>query len=471
MSKESKLIKNTAIYAIGNMSSKVLAYVMVMIYSHFINPSDLGYYDIVMTTVSLLLPIVTMEIHEGVYRLMVGKSQYTNNEIVGTSIKFLCFTTSVSALILIVLAFYVNIRLLSLILFYLVTFVFYSYLQIVVRGCLENKVYAFLGVLNSVITLISQFIGIVVLNNGIAALFYSLGMANTICILVVLLRFTFIIKSFPMRFNKMLLKEVLYFSIPLIPTTICWWVVNACDRYIILYGLGTEYNGIYAISTKFPTIVTTLSSIFYLAWQESALREYESEHRDEFFSDVFHKYHRILISACICCIPAVRVVIELFMSSSYSDAWKFTGPLFLSTVYMALSSFLGLGYQISKETGLSTITSAIAAIVNVVINLVFVKNLGLHAASISTLVSYFVMFVIRVKQTRKYFSIDYKVKELVAGPFVCGLLIAITFMTESIVMVIIETVICLLLACIINRDLLKPVVYKILKRKNKSIGE
>ena len=464
MSKESKLIKNTAIYAVGNMSSKVLAYIMVMIYSHFINPSDLGYYDIVIST-SLLLPIVTFEVHEGVYRLMVGRSQYGNDEIVGTSIKFLVFSASVSAFILIAISFWVDIKLLPLILFYLISFVLYGYLQIVVRGCFENKFYAFLGVLNSVITLVSQFIGIVLLNKGIAALIFSLSFANTICILVVLFKFNFIVKSFPKRFNKMLLKEVLYFSVPIIPTTICWWVVDACDRYIILFGLGTEYNGTYAIATKFPAIITTLTSIFYLAWQESALREYESEHRDEFFSDVFHKYHRILLSACICCIPAVRVVIELFISSAYSEAWKFTGPLVLSTVYLALSSFLGLGYQISKETGLSTITSVIAAVVNVLINFAFIKTLGLHAASISTLVSYFVMFAIRVKQTKKYFNIDYNVKELITGPIFCVLLIAVTFFTKSLLMVILETVVCVIVACFINMDLLKPMVCKFVKRK------
>lgn len=464
MSKESKLVKNTIIYACGNMSSKVLAYVMVMIYSHYISPSELGYYDLVMTTVSLFLPIITFEIHEGVYRLIIGMSQYSRDEIIGTSIRFLAVSTSLSAIILIAFSYFINIRLLPLIMFYLISNVFYGYLQIVVRGCSENKFYALLGVLNSIITLVSEFIAVVLLKKGIAALFFSLGLANAICILLILFKFNFITKAFTIRFNRMLLKELLYFSIPLIPTTICWWVVNACDRYIIMYGLGTEYNGIYAISTKFPTIVTTISSVFYLAWQESALKEYDSEHRDAFFSDVFHKYHRILISVCMCGIPAVRVVIELFMSSSYSQAWKFTGPLFLSTVYMALSSFLGLGYQISKETGLSTVTSVIAAIVNVAINVIFIKPLGLYAASISTLLSYFIMFVIRVKQTKKYFTIDYRVTDLVVGPVFCVLLMVTVFLTESIKMVIVESIICVLLACFINIDLIKSTACKFVKQ-------
>lgn len=464
MGRESKLVKNTIIYAIGNMSSKVLAYIMVMIYSHYISPSDLGYYDIVMSTVSLLLPVITLEIHEGVYRLMVGESRYNNDEIVGTCIRFLTCTSLISALILIIAASVIDIRLLPLILLYLLSYVFYGYMQIVVRGCYENKFYAFLGILNSVITLVCQFIGIVLLRKGIAALFFALSISNIICIIVILVRFNFIIKSVSKPFNRALLREVLFFSIPLIPTTICWWIVNACDRYIILYGLGTEYNGIYAIATKFPTLITTITSFFYLAWQESALREYESEHRDEFFSSVFQKYHRILISACICCIPAVRVVIELFMASSYSDAWKYTGTLLLSTVYMALSSFLGLGYQISKETSMSTITSIIAAAVNVVINFAFIKVIGLQAASISTLVSYFVMFVIRVKQTKKYFKIDYKVKELVLGALSCIFLIGTTFVFDSIYLILMESVLCVVVACLINRDLIKSVVKKVKTR-------
>ena len=45
MSREKALIKKTAIYAIGNLGSKILAYIMVLVYSYYISTDDMGYYD------------------------------------------------------------------------------------------------------------------------------------------------------------------------------------------------------------------------------------------------------------------------------------------------------------------------------------------------------------------------------------------------------------------------------------------
>ena len=102
------------------------------------------------------------------------------------------------------------------------------------------------------------------------------------------------------------------------------------------------------MANKFPTILTTITSIFYLAWQESAIQEYNSPNRDKFYSEVFKKYYILLFTLCLCAIPATRLVIELFVSEAYKNAWEYTGFLYLGAAFSALSSFLGMGYQISN---------------------------------------------------------------------------------------------------------------------------
>ncbi|MDD7406211.1 MAG: hypothetical protein PUG32_10110, partial [Bacteroidales bacterium] len=58
----SKLLKNLGIYALGNISSKLIMFILVPVYSFFISPDELGRYDIFFMCVTVLLPIVSMQL-------------------------------------------------------------------------------------------------------------------------------------------------------------------------------------------------------------------------------------------------------------------------------------------------------------------------------------------------------------------------------------------------------------------------
>ncbi len=460
MSQNSRLIKNTAIYAAGNISSKVLSYIMVMVYSHYILPEELGYYDIVITTVSMLLPIVMVELHEGMYRFLVDSGKYKKFEVLATSFKTLLLIAISSEIGFFIFSKFINVELSLLIIFYSISMILYYTIQMAVRGLSDNKLYASVGVINSLIILVCEVVGIVLLHHGIDALLFSMGFAYFVSTLLFFIKKVELKHCFTSKVNGDLLKELLKYSAPLIPTTICWAVVNSCDRYIIKWNLGKEYNGIFAMSAKFPTMITTITSIFYMAWQESAIKEYHSANRDYFFSNVFEKYSVLLFSSCLCSIPAMKFMTLLFLDEKYSASWMFTGSLFLAACYMALCSFLGLGYQISKQTLKSTINSLIAAIINVIINLSFIKLIGLHAASISTLVSYMALFFIRVYDTRRYFSIKYNWGKIIGLQVVSVLLIVFTFVVDNSIAIGSVTIICIICWFYFNKSIFEPIIKK-----------
>lgn len=463
MSQESRLVKNTAIYAVGNISSKVLTYVMVIVYSHYISPDELGYYDIVVTTVSMFLPIVMVELHEGMYRYLVSSGKYRRTEVLATSFKVLSLVAIFSELVFFSISRFINIELSLLIMFYSLCLILYCTIQMAVRGLSDNKLYATVGVINSLIILVCEVIGIVLLHYGIDALLFSMGFAYLTSSIIFFIKKNKLKVCFRSRINGSLLKELLKYSVPLIPTTICWAVVSSCDRFIILFYLGPEYNGMFAMSAKFPTVITAVTSIFYMAWQESAIKEYHSPSRDSFFSKVFDKYAVLLFSSCFCCIPAMKFMALNFLDVKYSASWMFTGALFLAACYMALSSFLGLGYQISKQTLKSTVNSMIAAVTNVIINLAFIKLVGLHAASTSTLVSYMTLFFIRVYDTKRYFTINYNWGKIVCLQIVSILLIIFTFVVDNSIAIGCVTISCIMTWLYLNKFIIEPIVKKMTK--------
>ena len=335
----------------------------------------------------------------------------------------------------------------------------YSMFQNAIRGLTSNRLYALSGIFNSILILAFELIGLIVFSMGVEGLLIA-QIASYICtILFIYWREKRLQGFFKTPIDRVLTKEIFNYSFPLIPNQISWWIVNSSDRYIILLFLGTAFNGIYSISNKFPTIITTITGVVYFALQETIIKEYNADDRDEFYSVTFEKYYTLLFSLICCAIPATNLIIKWFVGVEYKDAWQFTGFLYLSTVFSALSSFLGIGYQISKETKRSVLSTVSAAGVHLVINLAMVRFIGLHAASFSTFISYLVLFIIRINHSKKYFTLHIKwtyFSLLVLIPVIIMIISYFGNMTINILLTAI-TSICILMA---NRTILKTILKK-----------
>lgn len=464
MSKESALIQRTAIYAVGNFGSKILSYVMVLVYSYYITPDELGFYDLILTTISMVQPLILFQINDGVYRYLVDAQREKQSNIIGNGFHFLCLTTFLAEVLFLLVTSRFKIQYAVWIGALFASTMFFVFMQDAVRGLGQSKLYAVMGVLNGVVMLLSEIVGLLILRLGVLALVMSKVIANLVCVLVMVVLTPGIRQGARHRMQKQVLLPLLKYSAPLVPNTISWWIVNFSSRYIILGFLGASFNGLFAMASKFPTILTTITSIFYLAWQESSIKEYHSPNRDQFFSDVFRKYYILLMTLCLCAVPATRFVIELFVSEEYKSAWQYASFLYLGAAFSALCSFLGMGYQISKETARSFSTTVFAAGLNIAVNIGLIKVIGLHAASVATFAAYLFLFVIRMQHTKRYFTLYvewWKFWLLTAA--VIGMIV-ITIILPDVRLTLPICGICGGLTLYMNRELVMPIINKFRKR-------
>src|SRR5690606_32714093 len=144
------------------------------------------------------------------------------------------------------------------------------------------------GIINAFLILLLNIFFLVVFEFGIEGLFISTMIANIITIIFIMV----IIKINKLIiFNRVdldLSKKMLGYSLPLVPNTMSWWLINSADKFLILYFLSAEMNGIYAISTRFPTILMIINSIFLLSWQDYIL---EAKDNDQNFGNkLFDKF-------------------------------------------------------------------------------------------------------------------------------------------------------------------------------------
>ncbi len=464
MDRKEKLFKNTIAYTIGNFGTKILAYVLVLVYTHFIPSKELGYYDLIITTVSLFTPIILLMFDDGVYRWLIDANEKDKGLIIATCLRTITSMTIFSIAVLLLVNNFYPIKYIASIIVFLSSSMIYNLFLNSVRGLGNSFLYATSGIVNSVTLLVLELIGLTVFDLGVEALLVSKGISNVITIVFIYFKqkeFKGVLKS---PFNKTLAKDILKYSAPLIPNNICWWIVNSSDRYIILFFLGASFNGIYSISNKFPTIVTTISSIFYFSFQEAMIKEFDAQDRDEFYSNIFKKYYILLFSLIICGIPATKIVVELFTGVEYHSAWMYSGFLYLSTVYSALSGLLGIGYQISKETKRSVLSTVGASFINIFINICAISFLGLHAASLSTFIAYFYLLIIRLKHTKKYFKLKIEWRQFILLNLLSLVMIVITYIT-SIHVCIALTVLAVFMLVYLNKEIVLSIIDKVLRKR------
>lgn len=155
---------------------------------------------------------------------------------------------------------------------------------------------------------------------------------------------------------------MLAYCVPLIPTTVFWWIMGVLDRYLVKWFVGSDANGIYAVAYKIPTILTILATVFMDAWQLSAIAESgDRRAQARFYARVWDAFFS---AVCLCAggiIAFSPLLIRLLAAESYYDAWRYIPILTLSMIAAAFSSFMGSVYVVTKKSTASLWTSLAGA--------------------------------------------------------------------------------------------------------------
>ena len=412
MNKYKKLALNTLIFSIGSFSSKLLSFLLVRFYTEYLTRTETSTFDLVCQTANLLVPIATLSITEGVIRYGLD-AKYDKKQIY--SIGF--FTTLLGCLIIIpvlpLTGMIPELKSYTVILFiYLLASGFRMLNQYFLRATGKVKLFAVDGIFTTFTMLILNVLFIAVFRWGAMGYVLSIVISDALSSVFICF-FSKNLKYLQFKnIDKTLAKDMIKYSIPLIPTFILWWIVSSSDKYMIRLMLNPESNGIYSVSYKIPTIISIVSTIFFQAWQMSAITEYNSEDTEKFYSQIFSAYQSILFIASAGILMILTPLSKLLFAAEYYQAYHYI-PFLLSGVLMScFCQFMSSIYSAVKQTKNSLWTSMIAAAANIILNFILIPNphFGIQGAALATMISYMLCFIVRAFDTRRYvnYSIPWK---------------------------------------------------------------
>ena len=221
--------------------------------------------------------------------------------------------------------------------------------------------------------------------------------------------------------NPVMAKSMLIYSVPLIFATECNWIISMSDRFFIEAMRTTHELGLYAVSSRIPTIMVLVSSIFIEAWQISTINGSPREEQERFFTTVGNIYQALVVVLVSGIILFSKIFVWLFATPSYYEAWSFIPLLVIGSGFACLSNFVNSVYTLEKKSASSMVTVVLGALLNIMLNFLLIPNYGLQGAAFATAVSYIFMFLVRAVHTRQYITLRWEYARFLASGFVLAL--------------------------------------------------
>lgn len=470
-SRKKELAGNTLILSIGRICTQGINFFLLPLYTALLQPEEYGIVDLFNTYITLLIPIVSWAIDQGLFRFMLDKRDNMGEQKqLFSSIIVLNLLQCAGYLVLyLVIQPYISSPYKVFLAIDVILNVFLNTMLQFARGLGHNGSYSLASFLSAGFLVVLNVIFIAGLKMGVLGMFMATVLAKATSLIYLL------ISQKGWRFfsfegvHKEALKEVVRYSLPLIPAQLSWWVISASDRTIVSYFLGIGQNGIYSVAAKFSTIYITVFNIFILAWTEFVSVHINDSDKDELFSNIFKTVFSLFSAAALGIIAVMPIAYPLLTDAQYASGYTQVPILMIAALFQMLCGIYNTVYIAIKKSKESAKTSLFAAIINVLVDLALIKIIGLYAASLSTLVAFATMALYRFYDSQKYLKMKID-KKLVIFTFIVAVIDCAIVVYNHTITTVLNILFVIAYAFIVNKAVLTQIregVLKMLKLKRK----
>lgn len=411
--RKKELITNTVILTFGMLCTKGVMFIMTPLFTRWLSRAEYGTFDILVNYITLFIPLITLDIGEAVFRLLIEDNEQRIKRIISIAAIVNCFGLCVSVLVIkmIPLVFSTSGDLFDWFCIVLVAETIYTFFSMIMRGLKRLTAFTISSIIYVCTMVLTSVILVGILGMGLQGLLISYGIGYAVSSMymgiVCHIRKYISIKCF----DRNEFGQMLRYSLPLIPNAVGWWIINVSDRTIVTLFLGVESNAILAVTHKLPNLCQTLFSRFHLSWQQSAAESIKDKDKDSFFNDIFNRLIVTISSGAIILISFNYIYFKLY-SIEYFYGYYISPILTFSMVVYSITQFIGGIHNANMETKKNGATTIIGALINIIVHLALIKFVGLFAAVISTLIAYLIIFIARYKDVKKTINLKIKMKTI-----------------------------------------------------------
>lgn len=425
MSETKRLLKNTGIIAVGGIATKLVQFLLLPLYTTVLSTEEYGTVDYINTIALFLVPAVSLLMDEAMFRFLIDcRGDQDRKRVVTASCAVLGSGCCVFAAAMLVIWAVFRPGNLAWIVALVVSQCLLTMASAVMRGFGDTVSYTALNLLTSLATIAMNVLFIAVFRWGVVGMLSATVIAQGCMALVFMARKRIWRYIEPKAFTAGECRDLVRYSLPLIPNKVSWTIMNMLDRLIIMNTIGAAASGVYAVSYKFPSVMDQVYGFFYQSWKESSARALgEGEDADAFYNSVYRALRRFMMSVVLGMTALMPLVYGILIKGSFDEGILYVPILLLATYFSNMSGFYGGIFTAHKDTGIMGTTTVVSAVLCVALCFLLIPQFGLYGASAATIAATFTVNEYRRIKVAKYVRLREDRREQV----LTGLAVVATF--------------------------------------------
>lgn len=463
-SKVQLFVQGSFFLIISNICIKAINFFLLPLYTKNLTPSMLGVSDSITTFTGILFPILVLGLDSAYSAFYLDKIDVDRDKKVFSTLGITFFILGGIPIVLCALSVPLSSLLFKtdayspvvMVALFGVTLNLW-YLPFSLELRLKNQMgrFGFVSIVSSLTMVLLNILFVTVLKLGEMSLILS----TTIVAAEHLLLYGVLTKAIPKTkyYSGELLRNMIKFALPLIPSVLMAWVLSLSDRYILLHYYGDVSVGLYGIGARFVTLLNVVINAITTAYTTFAFGSKDDENAQQKYYYIFNVVSLILIDIAFSVAIFSKEIILIMIDAAYESSYVIIRDMMFGQVLYAMSTIVSYGIVFKKKSIYSLLSVSSGAIVNLVLNCIFIPQYGLIAAAITTLIGYFVSLMVCYFFSEKLYPCDYGIKRVLLICSIAYVVSWISLETAWQIRLLIWVIICLGIV-VVFRDIVKIII-------------
>ncbi len=435
-----KLFRQSAIYGLGTLSTKLAGFVLIPLYTRSFTVAQFGILGLLEVSAAVVISFFGFALYSGFFRWYWDKSGEGKKEsifftvtifqagiVILTYFAAQPFLKGLSQLILDTPDYYYLLRLMLI----------SSLIQLVLVMPntllrLQEKPWLFTlaNMVQLVFSLLVTVYYIAYRHAGIEGIYYG-QIAGSLAFASVLIRHT--LRNMVFKFETAILRDIIVYCFPLFLSGVALVMLNVTDRYSLkVLGNMTDV-GLYSYGFKLAnTLNVFLITSINFAIQPMIYRMMDAPGNKRFYAKLMTYYtFGTMIFALGMMVFGMEITRVFARRVEYFDAWYIFPFIIYSVVFGMMKDVATTGLSISKKTRVIAITVIITAILNLLLNTILIPLMGNQGAALSKMLSMLVFFVLTLYYAQKVYPIPYEMKRISLMLIVAAVMYTLSMLFNS----------------------------------------
>lgn len=430
-----ELFSHTFTYGIGLFVNRFLSFLLIPLYTYYFKPDELGVFNILQSVWLVIAIFYLFGIETSFIKYFTDEK---TTELKSRTYSTTLFLLSVTSLFLSVFIYlfagniasifnfenYPNpdllVKILALVLF---TDTIYRFPLLLLRAELQAKKYLVLNLISVFVNLAFNIIFIAGLKIGIESIFYAYIIS---CVVTLLVSLVITKKFLVFDFSFEIAKKLIVYGNKFVYVGLFILFIDVSDRFFLKYFTNDATVGIYSANYKLASGMGLIVAAFKFAWTPYFLNLSDNPENKNIISGIFTNYFYaglLLFLGFAFFIPPVVTYQFNGFSLLGADYWSgliIIPFILLSYFFSGLFSNLNVAPFFKDKTSYFFFVTLAGAVLNFILNIILIPILNIKGAAISTLVSYFFMFIFIYYLSQKIYEVKYEWKKIALIIFVFG---------------------------------------------------